>query len=102
MYKVYRYSVVYKVLDTRSNAVISKEFSIRSRHFVNYSTCQSEAVAIMRCPVPSLVKDKLLKGLKDSDFMKPFSSAYVIESFYVDDATYDNLLNVGDIKDVNF
>lgn len=102
MTKLYRYSIVYRVLNTKTNAVIDKEFTIKSMYFLNYSDCQSEAVQIMRCPVPSFVKDKLVKNNKANDIMKPFSSAYVVESLYVDDVTYTELLNNHALKGVVF
>lgn len=102
MYKLYRYSVVYRVLNIKTNSVIDKEFVLKSMYFLNYSDCHSEAVQIMRCPVPSFIKDKLVKGSKANDVMKPFSSAYVVESMYLDDTTYNNLLAAKAIKGVVF
>lgn len=102
MYKLYRYSIIYRILNTKTNSVIDKEFSIKSMYFLDYSDCHSEAVQIMRCPVPSFVKDKLLKYMLSKDDMKPFSSAYTIESLYVDDATYTELLNNHALKGVVF
>lgn len=102
MYKLYRYSIIYRVLNTKTNSVIDKEFSVKSMYFLNYSDCHSEAVQIMRCPVPSFVKDRLLKNMLFKDIMKPFSSAYTIESLYVDDATYTELLNNHALKGVVF
>lgn len=102
MYKLYRYSIVYRLLNTKTNSVISKEFSIKSMYFLDYSDCHSEATQIMRCPVPSFVKDRLLNNIPSKDDMKPFSSAYTIESLYVDDATYTELLNNHALKGVVF
>lgn len=102
MYKLYRYSVIYRVLNIKTNSVVDKEFSVKSMYFLSYSDCHSEAVQIMRCPVPSFVKDRLLKRSKAKDTMKPFCSAYVIESLYVDDDTYNELLNSHALKGVVF
>ena len=102
MYKLYRYSVIYRVLNTKTNSVLDREFPVKSMYFLNYSDCHSEAVQIMRCPVPSFVKEKLVKNDKSKDIMKPFSSAYVVESLYVDDATYNELLNNHALKGVVF
>lgn len=102
MYKLYRYSIIYRVLNTKTNSVVGKDFSVKSMYFLNYSDCHSEAVQIMRCPVPSFVKDKLVKNNADKDIMKPFSSAYVVESLYVDDFTYNELLNNHALKGVVF
>lgn len=102
MYKLYRYSIIYRVLNTETNSVAGKEFSVKSMYFLNYSDCQSEAVQIMRCPVPSFVEDRLVKNNKLKDVMKPFPSVYVVESLYVDDATYDELLNNHALKGVVF
>lgn len=102
MYKLYRYSITYRVLNTKTNSVLKKEFSVKSMYFLSYSDCHSEAVQIMRCPVPSFVKDKLLKGNREKDIMNPFSSSYVIESLYVDDTIYRELLNNHALKGVVF
>lgn len=102
MYKLYRYSIVYRIFNTKTNSVIDKEFSIKSMYFLDYSDCHSEATQIMRCPVPSFVQDRLLKNMSSKHDLKPFSSAYTIESLYVDDATYTELLNNHALKGVVF
>lgn len=102
MTKLYRYSIVYRVLNTETNAVVDKEFTVKSMYFLNYSDCHSEAVQIMRCPVPSFVKERLTKNYKAKDILSPFSSAYVVESMYFDDTTYNNLLAAKAIKGVIF
>lgn len=99
MYKLYRYCIVYRVFDEKRDIVVNKELPIYSMYFLDYEPCHSEAVQIMRCPVPSFVKDKLLRSLKDC---RVFASAYVVESLYVDDNTYNELLNNKALKGVVF
>nr|DAE51483.1 MAG TPA: hypothetical protein [Microviridae sp.] len=98
MYKLYRYTVVYRSYN--KNTPASSEFKLRSFYFLDYSSAQSEAVQIMRSPVPSFIKDKLIP--KKSKGLEVKSVAYVVESLYVDDTTYTGLLQSKAIKGVVF
>lgn len=98
MYKLYRYTVVYRSF--RGDVPTSSEFKLRSFYFLDYSSAQSEAVQMMRAPVPSFIKDKLIS--KKSKGLEVKAVAYVVESLYVDDATYYGLLQCRAIKGVVF
>ena len=98
MTKLYYYSVVYRA--TRDGSVIEgSELPIKSMYFIDYSAAHSEAVQIMRCPVPSFVDNGLKKRYKNCTV---FPSCYSVESMYVDDSTYNKLLNIHAIKGVVF
>lgn len=98
MYKLYRYTVVYRSYN--KNVPASSEFKLRSFYFLDYSSAQSEAVQMMRAPVPSFIKDKLVP--KKSKDLEVKAVAYVVESLYVDDTTYTGLLQSKAIKGVVF
>ena len=98
MYKLYRYTVVYRSF--RGKVPASSEFKLRSLYFLDYSIAQSEAVQIMNAPVPSFIKDKLIP--KKSTGLEVRAIVYVVESLFVDDTTYTGLLQSKSIKGVVF
>lgn len=98
MTKLYFYSVIYRA--SRNGSVIGgSNFPIKSMYFLDYSSAHSEAVQIMRCPVPSFVENVLQKRYKGCSV---FASSYSVESMFVDDDSYDKLLDIHAIKGVVF
>jgi hypothetical protein len=99
MYKLYRYSIVYRLYDEKNKKVLKAEKSIYSMYFISFMVCRREALAIMRAPVPSSIETILVNKHKGC---KAFASAYTVESLFVDDTTYDELLNNHALKGVVF
>lgn len=98
MYKLYRYSIVYRA-SCNESVIAGSELCIKSMYFLDFADCRSEACQIVRCPVPSFVVDSLRKRYKDCTV---FASGFTVESLYVDDNTYDKYLNLKAIKGVKF
>lgn len=99
MYKLYRYSIIYRLYNEKQKLVLKSEKSIWSMYFISFMVCRREALAVMRAPVPSSIEDILVNKRKDC---KAFAAGFTVESLYVDDNTYDELLNSHALKGVVF
>lgn len=102
MNKLYYYTVVYRVFDTKNGVVMAKQESVQSLYFYDFDFCREEAINVMRCPVSSIIEDKLLRGFRNKKILRAFASGYSVHSIMVDDVTYSRLLDNKAVKGIIF